>query len=114
MKLKCKLFGHKIGDLNDGGYAVCERCLMHSYYQALPKSHPDSMNDSEECFYDDAVLLRPFWKLNCFFDTIKEKIQSKIRYYFEKTQCYYCGEISLQKDYIDYKCPKCGKEDLPF
>jgi len=31
--IKCKLFGHKQGDLNDSGYPICLRCKSHSYYE---------------------------------------------------------------------------------
>lgn len=34
----CHLFGHKIGELNDSGYPICERCNSHSYYDNWGKS----------------------------------------------------------------------------
>ncbi len=46
IKTQCYLFGHKLGD-NDGGYPVCERCKCHSYYDIN--------------YYNDAILMRPFW-----------------------------------------------------
>lgn len=35
MKIKCFFFGHKISEENeDCGYAVCERCKAHEYYDS--------------------------------------------------------------------------------
>ncbi len=42
----CRFFGHKVGELNDSGYPVCERCGSHSYY--------DNWNKS-------ALFMRPIW-----------------------------------------------------
>lgn len=42
----CRFFGHKVGELNDSGYPVCERCNSHSYYDDWNKS---------------ALLMRPIW-----------------------------------------------------
>jgi hypothetical protein len=44
----CRFFGHKIGELNDSGYPVCERCGCHSYYDT------DNWNRA-------ALLMRPIW-----------------------------------------------------
>ena len=42
----CRFFGHKVGDLNDSGHPVCERCGSHSYYDDWNKS---------------ALLMGPIW-----------------------------------------------------
>ena len=46
MNYKCLFFGHKLGELNDSGYPICERCKSHSYYDDWNKS---------------ALLMKPIW-----------------------------------------------------
>ena len=39
----CRLFGHKVGEINDSGFDICERCNSHSYYDS--GTLPDKKSD---------------------------------------------------------------------
>lgn len=63
----CYLFGHKIGELNDSGYPVCERCGSHSYYDNWDKS---------------AYFFKPYnylhWKWNLLISWYNLKFNNKL------------------------------------
>lgn len=62
----CRFFGHKIGELNDSGYPVCERCGCHSYYDGGVVT--DNWNKG-------ALLMRPIWFAQRKLYQIKYDIQ---------------------------------------
>ncbi len=72
-RLKCFFFWHKIPDWTDSGYEFCERCHLHSYWNAD--------------FYDGkwnnaGWLVKPIWWLQRkFYDT---KYWLKHKYEFWK------------------------------
>lgn len=43
----CFLFWHKVGDLNESGYPICERCGSHSYYDE----------------WKAGIFVRPIWAI---------------------------------------------------
>lgn len=40
----CFLFDHKIGELNDCGFSICERCNAHEYYDNMRGIDPEGSN----------------------------------------------------------------------
>ena len=79
MNLKCRLWGHKIGDLNDSGYAICERCGMHEYYH---NEHNYKLcNPPEKHHFDQAgLLMKPVWRLQRKIRELMKRFKKKFRY----------------------------------
>lgn len=61
----CLFFGHKIGDLNDGGYTVCEKCGCHSYYDSGVLT---------ENWFRAGIFMRPIWYIQRKLYQIKNEI----------------------------------------
>lgn len=61
MRIKCKIIGHKVGELNDSGYPVCERCGSHSYYDDWSK---------------DNILKRIKWRIYFTYSNIEYWLKS--------------------------------------
>ena len=64
----CFLFGHKISDTTDSGYATCDRCSAHEYYDREFTNKWDNAG----------WLLYPYYKILRVINNLKNK---KIEYY---------------------------------
>lgn len=67
----CRFFVHKIGELNDSGYPVCERCGCHSYYDAGIVT--DNWNKA-------ALLMRPIW----FVQSKIYQLKCDVKYWYRR------------------------------
>lgn len=54
--LKCKLIGHS-GNSFEGGYHVCERCGLHSYFHSYGPGDGEGLPDYDK----QAYLFMPFY-----------------------------------------------------
>jgi len=106
MNARCFLFGHKPAPYTDSGYAICERCGMHSFYD-----NPHCCHEAKWPYYDsDAVLLRPYFYA-------RQKIAFAMARHTERNKprtCHYCFKSSKQKHWTGDTCPKCKEQNLPF
>lgn len=107
---KCFMVGHSFEEnLNDSGYGICDRCLMHSYYD----------NDREIRGWP-RMDNYPIW-MPLFNRTIRLSVYIRSRFFqlkkylFYKEICHECKQASFHRHWKNGMCPKCGyMEDLPF
>lgn len=109
-KWRCFLIGHSHKEeLNDSGYAICDRCGMHEYYDNEKdlRSWP-RMNDYPIWH----PVYNKFISIKDFFSFKKNEIKE---FFFGKTWCSYCETDFLTRKFKNGECPRCGQQDdLPF
>ena len=107
---RCFFIGHSDKEkLNDSGYAICDRCGMHEFY------------DNEEALRSwprmkDYPIWGPFYnKLISIRDFLSFKKNEIKEFFFGKTWCSYCETDFLTRKFKNGHCPQCGEQDdLPY